>query len=469
MSRSKGELRLIAPLGGPERKLADIHARRLEIHPRFLAWCPDSKCVVVTDSAAEGQPDALFVVSLETGEKRRLTNPQSPSLADTSPAISPDGRTLAFRRVASWSSGDLYFLSLGEGVTAEETPMRRVTGGLNPDYPAWMPDSEEILFSAKGGLWRVDADGDRPERLPFVGEDGAMPTISSPNDRRPTRMVYARTFEDENVWRLDLSTPGSAPAPAIASSRSDTQPKFSSDGRRVAITSTRTGDWEIWTTDPDGGNAVQLTSMGARATGGPNWSPDDGQIVFASDLEGQFDLYIVSSAGGKPRRLTSAPSFEHGPSFSRDGRWIYFCSNRSGDYQIWRMPASGGEAIQLTRNGGWAAVPSPDGASLYYTNTTLSGATLWRVSVNGGEPERVLDGVRFWAFAPVGRGIYYAEDVGSKTRLQFFDLATAHSTTIAHDFGDVRYVPSVSADDRTILYSRLDASINDLMLVENFR
>ena len=209
--------------------------------------------------------------------------------------------------------------------------------------------------------------------------------------------------------------------------------------------------------------------MAARATGGPNWSPDDAQIVFASDLEGQFDLYVVSSAGGKPRRLTSAPSFEHGPSFSRDGRWIYFCSNRSGDYQIWRMPASGGEAIQLTRNGGWSAVPSPDGASLYYTDTALTGATLWRVSVNGGEPERVLDGVRFWVFAPVERGIYYAEDVGSKTRLQFFDLATARSTTIAHDFGDVRYVASVSADGQTMLYSRLDASINDLMLVENFR
>ena len=97
----KSELRLIPPLGGPERKLAEIRVREVFVTPPYLAWCPDSNCLVVTDSPGEGKPAALFVVSLETGEKRQLTHPQPPATGDTNPAVSPDGSWLVFRRNAS--------------------------------------------------------------------------------------------------------------------------------------------------------------------------------------------------------------------------------------------------------------------------------------------------------------------------------------------------------------------------------
>ena len=81
----KSELRLIPPLGGPERKLAEIRVREAFVMPPYLAWCPDSNCLVVTDSPGEGKPAALFVVSLETGEKRQLTNPQPPAIGRRQP------------------------------------------------------------------------------------------------------------------------------------------------------------------------------------------------------------------------------------------------------------------------------------------------------------------------------------------------------------------------------------------------
>jgi eukaryotic-like serine/threonine-protein kinase len=58
----KSELRLIPPLGGPERKLAEIQVHEMLGVQRFLAWCPDGGCLLVTDSLGEGKPDALFVV-----------------------------------------------------------------------------------------------------------------------------------------------------------------------------------------------------------------------------------------------------------------------------------------------------------------------------------------------------------------------------------------------------------------------
>ncbi len=467
------ELRLIPPLGGPERKLADIWVRgALVAKPVYLAWCPDSNCLVVTDSQGEGKPEALFVISLETGEKRQLTNPQLPVLGDTNPAVSPDGRSLVFRRNLAFASGELYRLPLGERLTPDGEPRRLALATRDAEYLTWMPDSKEILYSARGSLWRLAASGESPPaRLPFVGEDGRMPVISRPQPGSPPRLVYVRSFNDTNIWRVETPAPGAPsatpPVVAISSTRVDATPQFSPDGRRVVFTSNRSGDSEIWVSDRDGSNAVQLTSMGRSAT--PRWSPDGQLIAFDSNLEGHYEIYVIPASGGKPRRLTYHSANDHVPSFSRDGHWIYFSSDRTGDYQIWKIPASGGEAVQVTHNVGFVAFESPDGAYVYYTQTPLAPSALWRLPVSGGQPVKVLEGVVWQAFVVLERGIYYIDRPSGEFRLQFFEFATGRSTTVARNLGDIRNVLTASRDGRTILYSRVDSSVDDLMLVENFR
>ena len=471
------ELRLIPPLGGPERKLADIRSQDFAggLYPDavYLAWSPDSSSLVVTDSPGEGQPDALFVVPLETGEKRQLTNPQPPVLADTSPAVSPDGSALAFLRRTSWGSGELQLLPLGKGLTAAGEPERLTPAELRADYPAWMPDGKEIIFSARGSLWRLAVAGENePTRIPYVGEDGSMPAISRSQPGKPARLVYVRSFADGNIWRIETSTPAapasSAPVMAISSSKPEYHVEFSPDGRRVAFISTRSGDPEIWVSDPDGSNAVQLTSMGARDTNCPHWSPDGQLIAFSSTLEGEFDVYVVPSAGGKPRRLTSHPAVDINPRFSRDGKRIYFSSMRSGDYRIWKMPAAGGDAVQVTPNQGSGAFESPDGSNIYYLTFSVV-SPVWRLPTSGGEPVKVLDGVVWFNFWLLEKGAYYIDRPGGEARLGYLDFVTGKSTTVARNLGEVSSGLTASPDERTILFTRVDASADDLMLVENFR
>ena len=251
-----------------------------------------------------------------------------------------------------------------------------------------------------------------------------------------------------------------------------------SEGKRAALASlegsarqkTLNGDeLEIWLAEPDGSRSVQLTSLGL-VPGFPRWSPDGGQVAFHADPDGKGDILVVPAAGGKPRNLTANPSSDAFPSFSRDGHWIYFVSNRRGPFSLWKLPTSGGAAIEVktgARPVGGTVTESVDGASIYYMDGFNKPSSLWQLPVSGGVPVKVVDGVL--SFAVLDRGIYYVDRTSDETRLQYIDFATRSSTTVARNLGDLSFGLSASPDGRTILYSRVDSSVDDLMLVENFR
>jgi serine/threonine protein kinase len=471
----RSELRLVPPLGGPERKVADLRPHGAFLRPVTLDWCPDSSCVVVSDAVDETtQVDALFVVAIETGEKRPLTSPPASFLADSDPAVSPDGLWLVFRRDAAPFSGQLLLLALGAGVTAAGEPRRLTTTQLNAYAPDWI-SNDEIVLSARRSLWRMGiAPGRSPTRLPFAGEDGLQPAVSRPGPGRSVRLAYVRSFADANIWRVETSAAGapasSPPFVAIASTRRDAISQFSPDDRRVVFVSDRSGESEIWVSDASGSGAMQLTSMGANP-GFPRWSPDGKTIAFHSNPEGQGDIFVVSAEGGKPRQITSGPATDAFASFSRDGQWIYFISTRTAIATIWKAPASGGPAIQVSPRAARMALESPDGAFVYFVEAASleRPGSLWRLPVRGGDSIKVLDGVSAVSFDILENGVYYVRRVADEAQLHYFDFATRRSTTVAENLGNILFGLTASRDGRVIMYSRIDSSVDDLMLVENFR
>jgi hypothetical protein len=82
----------------------------------------------------------------------------------------------------------------------------------------------------------------------------------------------------------------------------------------------------------------------------------------------------------------------------------------------------------------------------------------------------VLDqGIYYIDRASANGGLLYLDRPAGEARLQYFDLATHKSTIVTHDLGNVFLGLTASPDGRTIFYSRVDSSLDDLMLVENFR
>ena len=476
-------LYLISPLGGRERKLAETRVPFTYALGTCLAWSPDSRWLAVCDWA-EDSPGLLsvFLLSVDSGERRRLTRPPEDSgLGDVLPAFSPDGRMLAFSRYGSGLKADLHLLDLDEDLNPRGEPRRRtfmaqqVTGAMPQSFTS---DGRDIVFGAGSitgsyGLWRVPVSGTAsPERLPF-GESGARPQVS----RQGNRLAYSVLNVNINIYRLNLpvaDAPAGTAVKLIASSRWDVQPRYSPDGNRIAFVSYRSGASEIWTCDSDGSNPVQLTSLGAQ-TGFPRWAPDGKSIAFSSAAEGHFDVYVVDADGGAPRRLTSEPSYESSPSWSRDGEWIYFGSNRNGFIQIFKMPAGGGPAQVVTAGYG-PTIESVDGKWLYFGRGGANNS-VWRMPVEGGgeeteeDAEQVLESLHEAFYDVVEDGVYFVPpSVGSDYSLQFLRFATGAVEPI-HDFErqPAGRTMSVAPDGRSTLFGQLEPMEADLMLVENFR
>ena len=467
------DVRLVPPLTGPERRVAEIHPRGF-LRALSLTWCPDSSCLVVTDSVGPDLPDALFVVSLQTGQKRQLTN--TPIFADSDPAISPDGRWLVFRREVAPFAGGLQLQALQPDVRVTGEPRSLTPVDLYAYNPRWTADGREIVFAAKSALWRLRLlDGGQAQRLPFVGEDGLSPIVSTSRADGAARLAYIRSYTDTNIWRVDLPSRGapasSPPRPAISSTRRDAIAHIAADGRQVTFTSTRSGESEIWRTDVSGAGAVQLTTM--RTTPGfPRWSPDGQLIAFHTNgVNGDGDVFVVPAEGGQVRNLTSRAGTDTFPTFSRDGRWIYFSSTRTGLPAIWKMPVAGGEPVRVSERGGLMGIESSDGSYIYYTESrsSFAPAVLWRQPVNGGASVKIAEGVTATSFDVVDNGVYYLEGLSGRNRVQYLDLTTRKVVTIADNLGPVDAALAATPDGRTLLFTRIDSSVNDVMLVDNFR
>jgi len=473
------EIWMVPALGGAERKLGESpRYAGLAWSPNSsgLAWSPDGKYLVLVDKNAPREPDSLFMLSVETGDKRRLTLPPAEYAGDWSPRFSPDGKTLAFGRSSSVLSGEIYVLP----VTPDGRPLgepRRLTHDERLIFGLdWIADGRRIVYSSgQGGntnLLTIPASGGTPERLAVAGENPTELSIS----RSGSRLVYERDVFHSSIWRIpgpNSSDQERAPTRLIASTQQDEEPQFSPDGTKIVFTSSRSGNFEIWVCDREGRNPVQLTSTNGPIVGSPRWSPDSRWIAFDSPIQGNSDIYIISANGGQPRRLTNGPSNNVRPSWSRDGRWIYFGSNRTGDLDIWKEPAQGGAALQVTKkNAGEEAFESLDGKFVYYGKLGAPG--IWKVPVEGGEGTQVLDRGRESLWALTGQGIYFF-DLNDSTgiALKFYSFATG-KLTLLREFSKDTSVDTdstaltVSPDGRWILYTQYDQSGSNLMLVENF-
>ena len=477
---------VVPALGGPEREVADTPQGTG--YGQNVSWSPDSRMLVLAASTPTTR-ESLIAVDVATGETRPILTPPA-RMAHTMPAISPDGKALAFVRRSGALTGELYVQRISDGFTPVGDP-RPLDGQAHMYYGVtWSPDGSAVIASRGNtgdiGVWRIPLQHpDRPERISPPGEDWRQPSVSL----RQGRLAAARATWDENMWRVDLRGPGQpagTPVSLVGSTRSELNAQFSPDGRRIAFESFRSGTQEVYVADADGRNAQQLTTFNGARGGTPAWSPAGQSIAFdMRGSDGKGDIFVAPVRGGAAVRITTDPADDLVPAWSHDGRWIYFESTRTGRAEMWKMPACGGDPVQITHGGATYAKESVDGRYLYYSRFLSGVRSLRRISTSGGEDVEIRQQIAHYAnFAVVKDGVYYeapppAGELGLRSlfapfgrgaTIEFLSFAPGGKiTTVLKLTQYAGHGLDVSPDGRTLLFGQMDGFSEDLLLIENVR
>lgn len=142
---------------------------------------------------------------------------------------------------------------------------------------------------------------------------------------------------------------------------------FAGANGRIAFTMrTETGDFDVYTMKPDGTGVVQVTNDPGRDFN-PRWSPDGSKIAFSSNRDGDFDIWVTNADGsGAPVQVTSTDVGEFVPTWTADGLQIVFQRYFPlALAEIWIANATGGGESKLAD--GYLPAASSRGRKVAYT------------------------------------------------------------------------------------------------------
>jgi Tol biopolymer transport system component/DNA-binding winged helix-turn-helix (wHTH) protein len=460
----------VPALGGSERKLTDVICPFGE--SGYPKWIADGKMLLLADRCVPDGPRGIVVFSLETGDKRCLTAPPYSEFGDSIPALSPDGKTVAFVRSTTRGLPELYTVALSGG-----NPQQLTHDGPCIPPLMWSSDGQHIIFnsfrSGLGRVWRVPAAGGAIELETVYPGTGAL----SRDGRRLAYVEPSGSWAGSPViWRMALSSAGGQVVSQnriLASYGENDSPQPSPDGRQIIFKSNRSGGTGIWRSDADGGNRLQLTFFDKGYPGTPRWSPDGKWIAFDHRPVTHGQTYLIDSEGRNLHVVTSGNYENVVPGWSRDGTALYFASNRSGSWQIWRRELATGREAQVTQHGGFAAFESYDAKTLYYSR--LEGGGLWSMPVGGGEEQQVTDAphLGYWGhFAVTDTGIYLLDsDAAPKPTIMFYNFRTKLLTPVLQ-LGEnpVPWTANLAAsrDGRTVLFAQ-ESGHSSITMAEIFQ
>lgn len=300
----------------------------LGFHP---AWSPDGAKIVVSDKAAaihtvHTLPNSLlWIIDVKTGNKQLLETRGDAIM----PSWSPNGYRIAYWFVAAGQSGEI------ATIPAEGGEPVVVAGNAASDWnPVWSPDGKHLYFASdRGGnmnFWRVAIDEKTGQAL---GEPESVPTPSKycrhiTLSRDGKTLAYVRYESQSNLQSISFDPKtGKSDGDVMWITRGDKEignPELSPNGEAYLGRQPTRMQEDLVIFDKDGANWRNLMTDSFRERL-PRWSPDSQKIAFSTDRSGEFQVWTINPDGSDARQITFTKNTgANAPIFSPDGRHLAY-------------------------------------------------------------------------------------------------------------------------------------------------
>ncbi|HYP28976.1 MAG TPA: S9 family peptidase [Blastocatellia bacterium] len=322
---------------------------------------PDGKWVAYTitdtDKAANKRTTQIYLVSIDGGEPRQLTNaPQS----SRSPRWSPDGKKLAFISARD-GAPQVWTLDVASG---EQKKVSTISTGA--DGPVWSPDGRMLAFVSE--IYpECPNDECNKKRAAEASESKVQAKIADRllfrhwSSWKEGKRSHVFVVSSDGGEARDL-TPGDYDAPPFslggptdyAFSPDSTELAFARNTDKIEATSTN-GD--IFIVPVKGGEAKRITGNNFGADLSPLYSPDGRFLAYRSQTTAGFEaakwrLMVYDRKSNQSRSLTEALDLSaEGFTFSPDGRKIYFAAGERGRHPIYEVAVDGGAPRKVIGEG----------------------------------------------------------------------------------------------------------------------
>jgi TolB protein len=265
--------------------------------------------------------------------------------------------------------------------------INRLGGGING-----IAETKIYFVSSRSGskeIWVMDYDGQNQHAITHLGSISLSPRIS-PDSTRLAFASLGREGWSVRMYSLELNRLVSFPAGTVGGANQS--PAWSGDGSRIAFSSSRSGDPEIWVTDATGANPHRITFFRGPDVG-PTWNPrTNAQIAWVSGRTGLPQIYVMDQDGSNVHRMTDS-GYAVSPSWSSSGQFLTFSWNRKygpgapGGQDIYVMDVASMRWEQLTHEAGSNDYPSwsPDGRHVVFERKVGGRTQIWTMLADGTE------------------------------------------------------------------------------------
>ena len=454
-----------APLGGVPRPLFSSNYQGMR-------WSPDGKQMLyIVGGGPLGDSVAL---ADGDGQNARELVKRSGARHIHWARWSPDQRFIYF------NYGVMMFNSEGTEVFRASVPDGRLEPVVRTSrravFPFPTPDGSGLLYSANPdsldlGLWWRDLKTGRDVRITAGVGEYAAGAISPDGRLIVGTAIDAQQSLGRVAVRFDQPV---ALEPVTDGYTGDFDPSWALDGSRFVLSSSRSGQRNIWVAPTDGTPWVPITT-GPAIDERPVFSPDGSQIAFVSGRGGRRGIWIVGAGGGTPRLVHNAEVIDT-ISWSPDGQRIVFAAPGDTSPRLEILTLGDGRSTPLTTPGA-ASAPAwaPQGDVIAYVDPrgAQTGALLRFVDASGqprsiGPRQDILVNNGFVSWSPDGKRLAVATMIGNfDVYLSIVDLeGPGRVRRLANVPGDIRFRGMTWSRDGSSLMLGITRNTGDIFLAE---